>query len=1129
MLFKVLCKPPLITTGYHNSYLVTKLTRIMKIAFILLFAACMQVSANGFAQKLTLSEKNASLEKVLRKIHTQSGYLFFYELDLLKKAHPVSIRVKDADLDEVLNICFRDQPLQYTITNKIIIVNAKNEAQSATPANLPPPPIEVTGSVKNEQGNPLANASVKLKGSNRGTTADANGNFRLQVPDAGSILIISFIGYETREVAVRDGGVLNVVLKMDDIRTDAAIVIGYGSQKKSDLTGALSNVSSKDFENQPVTRLDQALQGRAAGVQVTNASGSPGGDVRIRIRGANSLTGDNSPLYVIDGFVGADFNNINAEDIASIVVLKDASSTAIYGSRGANGVILITTKTGRKGGMQVDFMTRISSSSLIEKFKIMNAADFATVVNERKQALTPDGTQYTPRFTDTEIAEFRRTGGTDWQDEIFRNALGQEYQLSFSGGNEKTSYRINGNYLDQDGIIRNSDFKRYAVRTNITSQVSERFSLRFNFGGTRRENHNTSGTNARGGAFGQALAWAPTTPIYDNAGNYIMQDPTSSIFQNPLALAYETDNRDDRTNINALLGARYRILKDLTFDVQVGIDYTNSQSKAFSGPAITNNYPGASRSSSENILLQNTNNLTYKKLFNNVHNLEVTGVLETQKFTGTGFNVRVNGLIYPDQSYDNLALSTSSQVGSGYGEWSLLSLLGRVNYAYADKYLLSASLRRDGSSKFQGKNKYSVFPSAAIGWKLSEEDFMRSVSVVNNAKLRASWGLTGNQGINPYGTLSAYVTNLDDAGAIFNGTGSIVSGIILGNPGNPNLKWETTGQINAGADLELVNGLISFSADYFIKKTRNLLLSQPVPGYLGGYSIVSNIGSMQNTGWEFNLGVDAFKSKNFSWNSAMVLSFLKNKLVSLGEGRTDIRFGEFILKPGEPIGSFFGYKYLGTFKPKDATEAAAFGLKPGDARYDDISGDKVFNTNDYQIIGNAMPRVTVGWNNTFTYRSFTLNFFFSGMFGMDKLNYSYAYGMLGGTDAKEVLFEDIRDRYIPGVNETSDIPAFSSAPSNSFSQSSRFIEKADFVRLRNLSLSYDLSRSAIRNIAGVSIFANATNLLTFTSYKGIDPESNSNQTEGLNWSGFISDTQQGIDHGAYPNAKVFTLGVRLSF
>lgn len=1128
MQFKALCKPPLLTTICRLAN--SKTTRIMKITVVLLFAVCMQVSANGFAQKLTLSEKKISLEKVFKKIYVQSGYLFFYDHDLLKQAHSIDIHVRDADLDEVLAICFKDQPLEYTISNKIIIVKPREEPNTGSTAQPIPPPMDISGTVRDENGRPLADASIKLKGTNRGTTADAQGNFSLAVPDAGGVLVISYIGYQTREVPVSKSGAVNIVLTLQDTKIESAVVIGYGTQRRKDLTGSLTTVSSKDFENQPVTRVDQALQGRATGVQVTSAAGSPGGDVRIRIRGANSLTGDNSPLYVVDGFVGADFNNINAEDIANITVLKDASATAIYGSRGANGVIIITTKTGRRGGMQVDFMTRISSSSLIKKYDIMNAADFAETVNARALALTPPGGTYVPRFTDDQIANWRQHGGTDWQDEIFRNGFGQEYQLGFSGGNEKTSYRINGNYLQQNGIIKNSDYKRYSIRSNITSQISDKFSLRFNFAAMRRENHNTSGTGARGGALGQALAWAPTTPVYDTAGNYIIKDPTSSIFQNPLAIAMETDNRDERTNMNALGGLRYRIIPDLTLDVQVGVDYTNVQSKAFQGPDITGNNPSAGRASGENILLQNTNNLTYKKVFNKVHSLEVTGVFETQKFTGTGFNVNVNGLTYPSQSYNNLSLSRSSLVGSGYSEWSLLSLLGRVNYAYKDKYLVSASLRRDGSSKFQGSNKYSVFPSAAVAWKVSEEPWMQDVNGISNLKIRGSWGLTGNQGINPYGTLSGYVTNVDDAGVVFNGSsGNIVTGILLGNPGNPDLKWETTEQINVGADVELFNGLVSLSADYFIKKTRDLLLSQPLPGYLGGYSIVSNIGDMQNKGWELYLDVNPFRGNHFSWNSAITLSFVKNTLKNLGQGRSNILFDAFVLKPGAPIGSFYGYKYLGTYKSKDASEAARYNLKPGDARYADTNNDGVINDADYQIIGHALPTTTLGWNNTFTYGPLTLNVFFQGSFGMDKLNYSYAFGMLGSTDAKEVLFNDIKNRYIPGVNETSDIPAFSSAPSNSYSQSSRFIEKADFLRLKNLSLSYQLKKSTLWNIASMSVFATATNLLTFTSYKGIDPESTSNQAEGINWSGFVSDTQQGVDQGAYPNAKTFTVGVKLMF
>jgi TonB-linked SusC/RagA family outer membrane protein len=543
----------------------------------------------------------------------------------------------------------------------------------------------------------------------------------------------------------------------------------------------------------------------------------------------------------------------------------------------------------------------------------------------------------------------------------------------------------------------------------------------------------------------------------------------------------------------------------------------------------------ASRASSENILWQNTDNLTYKHVFNHDHSLEITAVYETQKFTGNGFNVGVSNLTYPSQSYNNLALSGSSNVGSGYSEWALLSYLGRVNYAYKDKYLVSGSIRRDGSSKFQGSNKYSTFPSAAVGWRVTEESFMQNQNVFHNLKLRASWGLTGNQGINPYGTLSSYVTNLDDAGAVFSAGGPIVSGIILGNPGNPDLKWETTDQKNAGIDMEFLGGRLSASADYFVKNTRNLLLSEPIPGYLGGYSIVSNIGNMRNKGWEFSVNVNALTVKDFSWSSSANISFLQNKLMSLGAGKPFIDLdpaSPFILKPGLAVGTFYGYKYLGTFKTKDAGAAAQFQAQPGDARYFDKDSNSVINTSDYMPIGNSLPKVSLGWNNTFTYRNFSLNIFFEGLLGYDKMNYSYAFGMLGGTDAREFLFSDIKKRYIPGVNETSNIPQFQPAGDkyngNSLIQSSRFVESAAFVRLKNLSASYTLPRKTLKDLMSVKFFVSATNLITFTHYRGIDPESNSSAPEG-NINGYEADTQQGVDQGAYPNSVQWTFGVNIHF
>ncbi|QHV95683.1 SusC/RagA family TonB-linked outer membrane protein [Spirosoma endbachense] len=988
----------------------------------------------------------------------------------------------------------------------------------------------VTGKVSDEKGVGLPGVSVVLKGTQKGTVTGTDGRYELVIPDREATLIFSFIGYVPQEMIIGNRSVLDLTLKVDTKTLEEVIVVGYGTQIRRDVTSAVSSVSEKDFKGQPVTRLDQVLQGRVPGVQVTNSGGAPGGEVRIRVRGANSLSGDNDPLYVVDGFIGADFTTINPEDIASIEVLKDASATSIYGSRGANGVIIITTKTGKKGEMKVDFGVRYYSSTVLKKYNTLNAADFAQVANERVKALLPVGGTYVPKFTDSQIEGFRKSGGTDWQDEIFRTAPGKEIQLTLSGGNEKTSYLISGNFLNQDGIIKNTDFKRYSIRSNITSQLSKKFSLRFNFTGARRENHNTSGTSQRSGALSQALAWAPTTPVRDDKGNYVLFDPTSSLFSNPVAIINENEYRSENSSINMVGALRYEFIPGLSLDIQGGLNYLNSQGKAFQGYPSTRTWATAGRSSGENVTWQNTNTLNYSKVFNLSHKLNVTAVFETQKFTGTGFNANVANLTYPAQSYDNLALSASSTVGSGYSSWSLLSTLGRVNYSYKDRYLVSATVRRDGSSKFQGSNKFSTFPSVSLGWHMSEESFLKNQGIIDDLKIRTSWGLTGNQGIGSYGTLSSYVTNVDDAGVVFNGNGGpLVAGILLGNPGNVNLKWETTEQFNLGLDVEILKGKLRLSADYFVKNTRDLLMLRPLPGYIGGYSIQSNIGELQNKGWEFALNTTPVRSNGFEWTSTLNVALLKNKIVRLRTERDTIPLNENVLIPGQPMNAFWGYKYLGTWKANQADEAALSKLKPGDARYEDLDRNGVLNEKDQQVLGNGTPNVSIGFNNTFTYKNLSLNLFFQGLLGFDKLNYTYANGIMGSTDAKEITFADIRDRYIPGVNETSDIPAFSSASTNSLIQTSRFVEKGDFVRLKNVSLTYTLPKTLLKNIAAVRLFVSATNLLTFTKYKGIDPESNSNAVSGITWQNFGTDVQQGIDYGAYPNSKTYTAGINFSF
>ncbi|HTF19379.1 MAG TPA: SusC/RagA family TonB-linked outer membrane protein, partial [Chryseolinea sp.] len=651
--------------------------------------------------------------------------------------------------------------------------------------------------------------------------------------------------------------------------------------------------------------------------------------------------------------------------------------------------------------------------------------------------------------------------------------------------------------------------------------------------GVRRSNLNTAGTGARGGAVAQALAWAPTTPVRDALGNYVLEDPISSLFYNPVALTTEMEARQERTTAILLTGLNYEVLPGLTVDAQLGLNYSNRQDKYYSGDVSADtDIASASRSSNEDLAWQSTNTVNYRKSFG-IHAFDITGVFEAQQMTSNGFGASVNDLTYPSTKYDNLALAASNSVYSGYSQWSLLSLVGRVNYALKDRYLLSASVRRDGSSKFQGDNRYSTFPAVALGWRLSEESFMQDIKFVTNLKLRGSWGLTGAQGISPYGTLSAYSTNVDDASAVFDGTspGTITSGIILANPGNAGLKWETTEQIDIGADFEVAQGRVSLSVDYFKKTTDDLHLLRPLPGYAGGYSIQSNIGSNENTGWEFALSAVPLQVGQFQWRTTFNVSLLKNEITNLGTDRDTIPMSQFqnVLITGQSMSAIWGYKFLGTYKPADAAEAEAYGRTPGDARYEDTNGDGVISAADYQIIGTGVPKTSLGFNNTFTYKNLSLNIFFQGLFGFDKQNYSYAYGMIGSTDAKEIIFEDIKGRYIPGTNETSEIPKFGGHPLNSEARSSRFVEQGDFLRLKNVSLAYTVPRTKLQNIADIRIFVSGTNLLTFSSYKGIDPESNSNSVSGLTWDNIGTDAQVGLDYGSYPNSKTYTMGFNVTF
>jgi TonB-linked SusC/RagA family outer membrane protein len=1111
-------RPPGTARGLYFPRLLKKTLLIMKLTVLLMTIAMLQVRAAGYAQTVTLSQRNVSLEKVFREIRRQTGYTFLYTDEQLFHGRTVTVQVKDATIREVLDLCFRNQPFTYIIEDKSFIVKRKPVSDAAP---VVAPELPVKGKITNDKGEPLPGVTVQIKGSAKGVVTNENGEYNISVPDANTILIISSIGYDKQEIMVNGKSDISVTLLSFTSKMNELVVVGYGEQRKGSLTTSMSSVSSKEFRDQPVNRLDQVLQGRVAGVQVTNAAGSPGGSVRIRIRGSNSINGDNGPLYVVDGFVGAEFFAINPDDIESIEVLKDAAATAIYGSRGANGVVLITTKKGSKDGLRVNFTSRLSSSQVIKKLDLLNAGDFAETANANATA-----TGVTKPFTDAQIAGFRANGGTNWQDEIFRPAMGQEYLLSLNGGNDKTGYFISGNYLNQDGVINNSFYKRYTLRANINSALSDRVSTFLNITGSYSTAQNVDiPPDGPFSPLAQAITWSPTVPVYKADGKYTLADPVGSLFYNPVALTTEQLAVTDRMLANLIGGFKFKILPGLTFNLQYGANYLEYQNKNFSGKAINANSASANLRSNKEIKLQNTNTLNYSKTFNDVHRLDVTAAMEYQQSTYNYVYAGASNLTYESFQWNNLFQGTPGSPNSGYSKWALFSMVGRVNYGYKDKYLLSAALRRDGSSKFRDSNKYSYFPSVSAGWLLSNESFIKNLNIFSTLKLRGSWGLTGSQAVNPYSTYSSYSNRI----ASFTNS-TFLNGIVLGNIGNADLKWETTEQKDIGLDIGLFNGKIALSADYFIKDTRDLLLDEKLPLYLGANTITRNVGAVRNKGWEFAIEATVIGKGAWNWHTWLNFSAIDNSVTAIGDGKKLIfdpnnrKIGggmspqsEFVIMPGQPLGAIWGLTYLGTWKPGDE-KSAQYGAKPGDARYQDVNGDNVIDANDYGVIGAGTPRTSIGWNNTVTWKAFTLNLMFQGLFGFDRLNYNSAAAMYLGGDARQATLVDIKNRYIPGVNETSDIPAFSTT-TKKFTQSTRFLEKGDFFRLKNISLSYDIPKKSLRNTVGIKLFVSATNLFTITQYSGIDPEANSS----------AGDIRQGIDYGSYPNSKTLTGGLTLSF
>jgi len=987
--------------------------------------------------------------------------------------------------------------------------------------------VEIKGRILEESSKvSVVGAVVKLKGLNGGTTSDGDGNFSLKVKTLPVTLLVSSVGYKSQEIDVYEAEPTTIYLDEDQNRLSTIVVVGYGTQKRSDLVGSIATISTDSYKQVPISSLDNALQGKAAGVQVTQTSGEPGGSVSIRIRGGSSIQGGNEPLYVIDGFPF--YNNtatagvisgtstnplsaINPGDIESINVLKDASATSIYGSRGANGVIIITTKKGKGDKAQVTYEGNFGVQSLRKKIDLLNAHDFAILRNDALYDTNPTLGQY-QYLSQAEIDKLGK--GTDWQDEAFRNAFTQNHQISIVGGSLKTHYAISGNYFSQDGIIKNTDFKRFSSRVNIDSQVSDKFKIGVNITGSKSD-----ADVAPSGIVGNLLLMPATATVYEPNGSYTLRNPFENIFSNPIASINEQINKSASYRLLGSAYGEYTIIKDLVFKSLFGANINNNKEsnyipKTIYEGSLVNGQASIGVLSSSTWLNENT--LTYSKEIWKNHNLDFLLGYTQQKITDEIVRTGSSNFVSDNLTYNSL--QSGSVISSPYSDIQssvLNSYLGRINYNFAHTYFLTASIREDGSSRFGKNNKWGIFPSAGASWLISNEKFFKSVlPIINDLKFRVSYGKTGNQEIGNYQSQST----LTSTNYLF-GT-SLVTGFTPARISNDNLGWETTYQTDAGLDISLLKDRISLIIDGYSKKTVDLLLNIQIPWTTGQSTSLQNYGSVENKGLELTLNTQNLVGK-FKWNTGFNISFNRNKVLSIGGLANSYISGNYIVQVGQPLGSFYGCVTDGILQTADVANKGVFTgnatPKAGDRLYKDVNGDKTFNsTSDRAIIGNAQPDFIFGFSNNFEWKGFDLSLFFQGSIGNQILNGNkQTLELFSGQQNADA---SALDRWT-STNPSNTIPRAKLDPAPVFSD--RYIEDGSFVRLKSASLGYTFPKKITKflQLSNLKVYVSGSNLLTWTKYTGFDPEI----TSGDN------TVSQGTDSGIYPVSKSFNVGVNITF
>ena len=1154
-----------------------KIILFMKLTAMLFFVGLIQVSGTVLSQntKLNLEIKNQTLRSALNAIEQTSNYRFFYSDNIQALDEVVTIEVRNEEINDILNSLFEGKSLSYQINDNHLIVLKPLSAMQGERI--------ISGTVAGKDGVPIPGVSVVIKGMTIGTVTGADGRFNLKVPDGASTIVVSYIGMRTKEIEMGSQVSFRIVMEEDVIGVDEVVVVGYGSQQKKTLTGAVSTVNESDLRAVPAASASAKLQGRVAGVTVTNDN-TPGGESIVRVRGIGSVN-NNDPLYIIDGVpTTGGLSKMNPNDIESMTVLKDASSSAIYGVRAANGVILVTTKRGKAGKPKLSFDARYGMQRTTNELDLLNTREYGELLwLESKNIGLNQGdngwgnSQYgygaTPVIPDYIIPEGKMEGevdesaysypdpyygitkankkGTNWYDEIFDHAIIQEYNLSVTGGTEAGSYAFSAGYMNQEGVVIDTDFERFSIRSNADTKINNWLEIGESLGVSYTDRTSGMGSNNdEDNAVSQVYRMQPIIPVYDIRGNFAgTQAKTTGNGKNPVAELYR--NKDDYYRDLRVLGNAYiqlNLMPGLNVRTLLGVDYTSTRRR---DRTLMN--PEFSEAIAADVLSQYhygtfqynwINTLNYKKTFNDVHNFTFLFGTEAVNWDYDWIQASRSTYSFTDRDYMVLDAGEKDQVANGsIDEWSTFSYFGRVNYDYKGKYLVEGVVRRDGSSRFSEDERWGTFPAFSVGWRISEEPFMDKIAWLNNLKIRFGWGKNGNDNVggyyNSYTTYRSY--NGESYYSLDGSDSSSEAGVHKYKLGNPEGKWETSKTTNLGIDAVLFNNSLEINLDVYKRKTTDMLYNQNLPDTYGNLELPAvNIGEMENKGFDLMATYHGKVGNDFNFDIRANVSHYKNEVKKLNNNPKEILWGPELRQniytasmTGEPISSFYGYIVDGIFNSWDEVYAyVPYGStsfdedtysRPGVFKYRNLNDDKKIDSEDRTVIGNPHPDFTYGINIDLQYKNWDMSMFFQGSQGNDVINYVNRWIMFNnfsGNRGKERLYESwTEERY--ANHEKISQPIAIRDDSNMQKNSTYFVEDGSYFRMKDLQIGYTFPASWLgkTGISRLRLYMQATNLFTISDYSGLDPELANPDSN--------PDRLMGVDEGVYPTSQIFMFGINL--